>query len=113
MAIKMNIAREFSPMPIGRNRADNPDTSGEVFRDKWLRPMLHRAVKEKDIVVLDLEGMDGLNATFMEEAFGGLVRSGEWTADQVLQIIRFVPEKTHYDLYIKNVKDVIREAGDQ
>ena len=112
MAIKLNIAKEFSPMPIGRYRTDSPEESGETFREDILIPRLRRAVQEKDIVEVNFEGMEGLNASFLDEAFGGLVRSGEWTADQVLQIIRFVPEHTYFDPYIKNARDYIREAGE-
>ena len=107
--MRLNIAKTFSPMAVGRYRKDNPH-SGEVFREEHLTSMLRRAVQEHDILEVDLEGMRGLSASFLDEAFGGLVRSGEWTAKQVLEFVRFVPEDTYFDPYIKNVKDFIRDA---
>ena len=107
--MKLSIAKEFSPMAIGRYKTHNP-LSGEVFREEHLTPMLRRAVQARDFLEVDLEGMKGLSASFLEEAFGGLVRSGEWTAKEVLEVVRFVPKGTYFDPYIKNVKDFIREA---
>ena len=110
MTIKLNVAERFTPMPIGRYRTDNPEISGQVFREEILVPMVRQAIQEKKILEVDFEGMEGLNASFLDEAFAGLVRSGEWTAKQVLQTVRFVPEKTHYAPYIQNVKEFIQEA---
>lgn len=65
----IDIGKQFTRYPAGRFRDDGP-FSGERFRDEFLRPALagDRTVK----IVLD--GTMGYGSSFLEEAFGGLVR---------------------------------------
>lgn len=64
------IGRDFSTTPSGRYRDDGP-FSGAVFRDDRLVP----ALRENDRVVVDISGVEGYGSSFLEEAFGGLVRN--------------------------------------
>lgn len=68
---RINVAREFSRYPAGRYRDDGP-FSGEIFRGDFLV----RPVKAGDKVVIELDGVRGYGSSFLEEAFGGLVRLG-------------------------------------
>lgn len=68
----INIAADFSPSPAGRFFPEDGDFPGQLFRDKLLLP----ALKENDVVVVNLDGTDGYGSSFLEEAFGGLVRLG-------------------------------------
>jgi hypothetical protein len=56
----------------GRHISDGP-FSGEQFRDRFLVPALTRAAKTSDKVVVILDGTRYLSS-FLDEAFGGLVR---------------------------------------
>lgn len=67
----INIDREFSPFPAGRYREDGP-FSGQAFREDVLAP----ALKSFPNVHVSLDGTLGLGSSFLEEAFGGLVRAG-------------------------------------
>ncbi|WP_237173013.1 STAS-like domain-containing protein [Paracandidimonas lactea] len=67
----INIARDFSPFAAGRYRTDGP-WSGEKFLQEVLLP----ALGSFDKVSVNLDGTLGLGSSFLEEAFGGLVRSG-------------------------------------
>lgn len=67
----INIAREFSRYPAGRF-CDDGDFSGERFRKEWLEPIL----RERSRAVIELDGARGYGSSFLEEAFGGLVRVG-------------------------------------
>jgi len=67
----IHLAEEFSPFPFGRYPEHGP-WSGQKFRDEVLVPALQGG---EDIVV-DLDGAHGLSPSFLEETFGGLVRSG-------------------------------------
>lgn len=69
--ITIRIASDFSRHPAGRYISDGP-YSGEAFRKKFLEKPLN----DGEIVVVDLDGTRGYGSSFLEEAFGGLVRFG-------------------------------------
>lgn len=65
----VNIAKDFSPEPIGRYVDDGP-ASGQAFLEKVLLPALKKAV----VVQVVLDGTEGYGSSFLDEAFAGLVR---------------------------------------
>ena len=65
------LATDFSPSPAGRFFEDGP-FPGSSFRDKFLLP----AIAQNDKVIIDLEDTELAGSSFLEEAFGGLVRAG-------------------------------------
>lgn len=67
----ISVATDFSPSPAGRYPEDGP-FPGAVFRDKLLIPALQAHEK----VTVNLDGTSGYGSSFLEEAFGGLVRKG-------------------------------------
>lgn len=67
----ISIAKDFSDTPAGRYRSDST-RSGEAFREDLLEP----ALRKGGSVMVDLDGTLGFGSSFLEEAFGGLVRSG-------------------------------------
>lgn len=67
----ITIATDFSDTPLGRYPGDG-DFNGETFREKLLAPAL-RSHPEGVMVVLD--GVEGFGSSFLDEAFGGLVRN--------------------------------------
>jgi len=69
--ITVTVAKDFSRHPAGRYLKDGPYT-GELFRKKFLEPN----VRDHDRVVVVLDGTRGYGSSFLEEAFGGLVRAG-------------------------------------
>jgi len=66
----INIARDFGRYPAGRFLSDGP-YSGQAFREKLLVPALRSG---NEVVYVELDGARGLASSFLEEAFGGLVR---------------------------------------
>lgn len=66
----INVARGFTRFPSGRFKR-NGSTSGEAFREDFLEPPL----KEGQSISVELDGTIGYGSSFLEEAFGGLVRS--------------------------------------
>ena len=109
MTITINIAEEFSSVPIGRYEADSY-YSGAKFRKKLLLPRFKEALESEKTLLIDLKGMTGLGSSFLEEAFGGLVRETQEKPETVLRVIRFTPEGTYFDPYIDNIKEFIRQA---
>lgn len=89
----ISIARDFSPFPAGRKRGDGPYT-GEMFREDVLRPKL----TEGSRVILDIDGVEGLPSSFLEEVFGGLVRLG-WTPHALKQAVEFRATDPELEVY--------------
>ena len=69
MKNSIHIATEFSEYPAGRYKTDGP-YPGETFRRKHLVPML----RQGGAITVNLDGTLGYGSSFLEEAFGGLVR---------------------------------------
>jgi hypothetical protein len=67
----IHLAQEFSPCPAGRFPTDGP-FPGATFRDTFLLP----AIRNNEKVVVDFAGTEMAGSSFLEEAFGGLVRAG-------------------------------------
>jgi hypothetical protein len=67
----VRIATDFSRYPAGRFSTDGP-YSGEAFRRKHLEPYLEK----NEEIVIEMDGARGYGSSFLEEAFGGLVRQG-------------------------------------
>jgi len=65
----INIANDFSIKPLGRYYTDG-QSSGERFREEFLVP----AFRNSDKVTVIFDGVEGFGSSFLEEAFGGLVR---------------------------------------
>lgn len=103
MSVTINIAEQFSRFPFGRY-ADHGPHNGARFRDDFLVPQL----KTNDRVTVDLTGARGLAPSFLEEAFGGLVRAG-FSLEQIETALVIV-SKTDPSL-VDEVLSYIREAA--
>lgn len=102
--VTINIERQFSRYPAGRYKKDGP-YSGEKFREDFLIPRL----KQPDTrVVVQLDGARGLASSFLEEAFGGLIRAG--FSDQELHD-RLVLESKDASL-IREIEEYISEQAE-
>lgn len=98
----VNIGKSFSRFPAGRYSADGP-ASGERFREDVLRPLLAQGFD----ILIQLDDALGYGSSFLEEAFGGLVRSGI-PASELLRRIRF---ESFDDSLIAEIHAYIEEAA--
>lgn len=78
----INIAKDFSAYPIGRDYNDSPEANGRKFRE-LLVLKLNEARSSNSTVVVDFEGVESFGSSFLEEAFGGLVRENGWTVAEL------------------------------
>ena len=99
------IASEFSRFPGGRYRADG-EHSGEAFRDDLLIP----ALRSNQTVTVILDGAAGYPSSFLEEAFGGMVRLGKLRKDDLNRRL-FIVADSHYRTYKLLAERYIREAN--
>lgn len=81
MMQSISIASDFSRYPAGRYKSDGPN-SGERFRDDILLPLI-RAGKR---FLVRLDGTLGYGSSFLEEAFGGLVRVHSIPPERIRQL---------------------------
>tara|TARA_R110002020_G_scaffold10801_22_gene41093 strand:- start:17021 stop:17338 length:318 start_codon:yes stop_codon:yes gene_type:complete len=100
----INVARDFSKFPAGRYKAKGKG-SGQEFRDKFLVP----ALDAKERVIIELDGAAGYPPSFLEEAFGGLVRLG-YKADDILANFEFHASPS-FSVYKIAAETYVREAA--
>ena len=98
----INIARDFSVFPGGRSPKDGPH-NGEEFRERLLIP----ALTSGESIQIELDGTRGYGSSFLEEAFGGLVRRG-YGKKQLRQRLSFVSSRAglvqEIDSYIEKAR---------
>jgi STAS-like domain of unknown function (DUF4325) len=79
---QISIASDFSRAPAGRYREDGPYNATK-FRDDMLVPEIRTAIREDRKVAVILDGVLGYSSSFLEEVFGGLARTTDFS-DKVL-----------------------------
>ena len=101
---KIRVATDFSPVPLGRFPNDSP-FNGTTFREKWLLP----ALATHTTFQVDFDGAEGYGSSFLEEAFGGLVRLNGFNSNEVLNRINLVSKED--PTLIDEVRQYIQDAS--
>lgn len=99
----VDVAKDFTRFPAGRYKK-NGTTSGEEFRSRFLEDPLRHGEE----VSVNLDGTIGYGSSFLEEAFGGLVRSLGLDANSILQHLHF---QSSDPSLIEEITDYIRDAS--
>lgn len=103
--MRISIANDFSGVPWGRYPTDGDDC-GQNFREKLLAP----ALKREDEVIVDLDGVEGLGSSFLDEAFAGLVRQGHVTEQELGSKLKIVTTQPEFKMYVDLAWRYIRQA---
>ncbi len=82
----INIGKTFNRFPAGRTEKDGIG-SGEEFRKK----VLSTALGDYEVLNIEMDDTLGYGSSFLEEAFGGLVRDG-FSASDLRRRIRILSE---------------------
>ena len=79
------------------------------FRNKLLKPKYLEAVEKNEKLKIDLDGGYGYGSSFLEEAFGGLIRDLDEDYKQALEIIQIKSndEPSLIEDITKYIKDAI------
>ena len=101
----IKISDTFTRFPGGRFRTDGPG-NGQAFREDILVP----ALKANAQVVVDLDGVAGFPASFLEEAFGGLVREHGYSSDELDAKLIFRADTTRMRSYPEMIRRYIERA---
>ena len=88
--VTVDVGRDFSPYPAGRLRSDGR-YSGERFRQEYLVPHL----KNGYVVKIEMDSAFGYGPSFIEEAFGGLVRVEGFEKDWLKKHLIIVTDLTN------------------
>lgn len=94
----INIVADFSKTPYGRYPSDGP-SNGEDFRKILLAPKL----REHEKVHVILDGYNRYGRSFLDEAFGGLIREEGFSGDELRRKL------TYSHSLIKSMNKVIAE----
>jgi hypothetical protein len=107
MTVKeINIARDFTTVPGGRYAKHGP-YSGEEFRDHILAP----ALKDNEQVLVALDGTATLMSSFLEEAFGGLIRESGFSYDDLAKKLVVQATAPRYAVYLKMIEQNLIKAA--
>lgn len=99
----IKVSKDFSEEPYGRYYSDG-EFSGERFREEFVLP----ALRECDKVVIDLDGSEGYNSSFLEECFGGLVRKHNLSPIEIKLKLELI--STEDESYLDEIQQYIDEA---
>ena len=108
--ITLSISKDFSRV-LGARFPHEGNHSGQEFRTKILLPKLREAMVKKEKLCIILDGTAGLGASFLEEAFGGLIREDKIPYEELQSIIELVSEED--EDYIEEINQYIKDANEQ
>ena len=100
----IRIAGDFSEFPGGRYPEDG-DGNGTTFREKFLVP----AIESNEKVTIVLDGTRGYPSSFLEEAFGGLIRNGI-PAEKIESCFSYVAEQPGFARFIDMISEHVSRA---
>lgn len=98
-----NIAEQFSPFPAGRF-----DTTSD-FNGSAFKAVVKKLLSEFEVVEFVLDGAEGYPSSFLEEAFGGLVRDGFKPKDLENRLF-FTFKAPRYAVYPALIRRYIKDA---
>lgn len=110
--IVISIANDFSRTPAGRVPKDGP-FNGQRFRQEHLDPAIKRAIESSSKVVVEFCDADSYSSSFLEEAFGGLVRSRKFNPEQIRTVLVLKTDDPVYATYVADAKDYMNRELEQ
>lgn len=105
--MNINICKEYTDTPGGRYISQG-DFSGEDFKNKLLKPRYLEAIEKEETLIIDLDGGYGYGSSFLEEAFGGLIRDLNKNYKQAIEVI--ILKSNDEPALIEDIKKYIKDA---
>lgn len=112
--IIIKIAEDFTKSPGFRLRRQG-EFSGEQFREEYLEKYFDGRADDSAIIVVNLDGALGYATSFLEEAFGGLIRKFPYIPN-IEQRIEIISKEEPYLVddvkrYMANVREDNKRKG--
>lgn len=108
-AVELSIARDYSRFPSGRDTNDGPN-NGTRFREQFLLPRFREARAKAIPLVVHLDGVLSFGSSFLEEAFGGLVRVHRIPRSEITETLQVEPGPVSNTRYRDAILRYIKEA---
>lgn len=108
----INIASQYTKTPGGRYCKEGK-YSGEDFRETILKKEYEISKQNNEELIVNLDGGYGYGSSFLEEAFGGLVRSIDNIDISIIKIISKEEPQLENDVrrYLEDAVAAKREAN--
>lgn len=103
---QIHIGRDFSDVPLGRYLTDG-NFSGQRFREEFLVPALRDG---NNVVEVTIDDTEGFGSSFLEEAFGSLVRKHGFTIQNLEKRLKIKYQKPEFKMYETSTWNHIRNA---
>ncbi len=105
----ISIAKDFSEYPAGRDNNDG-DFNGETFRKSFLVPQLKKAIQGRQKLVVSLNGLKSAGSSFLESAFGGLVREEGFSKRDITDWMQLEWSRPELERYARSIHSHIDRA---
>ena len=106
MTFTISLAKDFTSTPGGRSRVMGPG-SGEEFRAKLVREFKKHP---NEVIEVILDGAEGYGSSFLEEAFGGLIRLRLLAPGEAASRLRIVALSPRYQTYVREARRYMEDA---
>ena len=103
------VSSDFSPFPAGRIPEDG-DFNGQVFRERFLVPALRAAIASNGRVIVRLDGIKSCGSSFLESAFGGLIRDDGFQKSEIRNHLQIKSDIKAHDRYILAISRYVEKA---
>ena len=107
--VPLSISEQFSRYPVGRIQADG-DYNGTRFREEFLVPAL-RKLGATELLEVNFDGLEGAGSSFLDEAFGGLVRTEGMTASFLDSQLRLTTNENGLQDTVRLAREHINRAA--
>jgi len=108
--MEINVVKEYTDKPGARYESQGSN-SGEKFRRTILYPKFMESIEKNEILTVNLDGGYGYGSSFLEESFGGLVRTlKKEKNDNYKRVNEIIIISNDNKTWIEKIKGYIKEA---
>ena len=110
--MKIDVARDFYAFPMGRYSPQDGEYTGQKFRETLLAPKLRLAMKSSppEKLIVNIDGLKVFGSSFLEEAFGGLIREEKFLKSDVKRYLIIESNKKSKKFYADAIQKYVDEA---
>ena len=105
------VVDDFAELLVGKGPKDHPN-NGERFRKEKLLPELKKAERDGHRLVVYLDGAEAYGASFMKEAFAGLIVKDGYSKEQLDRLL-VIKATDFYTIYKQGAELFMTEAAKQ